>query len=101
MNPTFIDKNDKNIKGKKWHIVKFIEVYLLKWQNWLQQNYYVHKKNKIIVTCSVKQRVGQIKQTIWKQQCGTCIQIWGFAISLTMFEAKILMHSFKFLGLCY
>jgi len=40
--------------------VKFVKFYLLKRQNWLQQNYYVHKKNKIIVTSNVKQYEFQI-----------------------------------------
>ncbi len=36
-------------------IMKFIKFYLLKRQNWLQHNYYVLRKNLIIVSNSAKQ----------------------------------------------
>jgi hypothetical protein len=68
---------------------KLITTKLLCPQNNNNNNYYYYYYYIYTFTCNVKKHVGQIKQTIWKQQCGTCIQIWGFAISLTMSEAKI------------
>jgi len=53
MNQTFVDKNRKkiNINEKKWHIVKFIEIYFFKRKKLL----YSQKNNLIIVTGSAKQ----------------------------------------------
>jgi hypothetical protein len=56
-----IKNNEKEFNGIKWHIVKFILIYPLKKQNWLQKNYYAHKSNLIIVIGSVKQCGTQIK----------------------------------------
>jgi hypothetical protein len=50
LNQTFVNilptksRMKKYINGTKWHRLKFIKLYLLKRKNWLEQNYYVHKK---------------------------------------------------------
>jgi hypothetical protein len=59
MNQTFVE-NEKNINKTKLHIRKFIEFYLLKRKNQLQQNYYVQNNYLIIVTGSAKGRGAQI-----------------------------------------
>jgi hypothetical protein len=56
---------------------EFIEFYLLKRENWLEQNYYVKKNDLIIVIASAKQRGAQIEylRSIF------CILKWAYWVT--------------------